>query len=241
MRFTGVFLAVVAHFTQFRLTEQCVAVGAQFAVEANQIALLSDNQRVDFDQRQVTLQENIRQTHKDLGELLNLFPFQTQFERQFTSLIRHRAGQRIERHFVDQVRCFLRHGFDFHAAFGGSHKHHTTGAAVDNRAQIELFIDIGRRFYQNLINRLAVRVRLVSDQAFTQPLLGKSADFFFTVNHFHTARFTAAASVNLAFNNPRTCADFRRGFFCFTRGITGVAYRCRQARSGKQLFRLIFV
>ncbi|MNP64769.1 hypothetical protein D3C76_1602940 [compost metagenome] len=58
-------------------------------------------------------------------------------------------------------------------------------------------------------------------------MLSKCADLFFTVNNFHTARFAAAASVNLTFHYPRTGADFRCGFFCFTRGIAGITHRSR--------------
>ena len=208
LSFTRVFLRLVAHFTQVRLAEQRVAVSAQFTVEADQIALLSDNQRVDFNQRQVTLKENGRQAHENFGELLNLLTFQTQFERQFTTLVRHRARQRIESDFVNQVWGLFRHFFDFHAAFGGGHKDHAAGAAVNHRAQVQLFTDIGRSFNQNLVNRLTVRICLVGYQAFAQPMLSKSANVFFTVNYFHTARFAAATSVNLTFHYPRTRADF---------------------------------
>ncbi|WP_227512183.1 succinate--CoA ligase subunit beta, partial [Klebsiella aerogenes] len=48
LSFARIFLRLVAHFTQIRLAEQRVAVSAQFTVEADQIALLGDNQRVDF-------------------------------------------------------------------------------------------------------------------------------------------------------------------------------------------------
>ncbi|WP_227509158.1 succinate--CoA ligase subunit beta, partial [Klebsiella aerogenes] len=48
LSFARIFLRLVAHFTQIRLAEQRVAVSAQFTVEADQVALLGDNQRVDF-------------------------------------------------------------------------------------------------------------------------------------------------------------------------------------------------
>ena len=203
-----VFLRLVEHFAQVRLAEQRVAVSAQFTVETNQVALLSDHQRVDFDQRQIALKENGRQAHKDFGELLNLFTFQTQFERQFAALVRHRTRQRIDGDFVDQVRGLFRHFFDFHAAFGRGHKDHATGATVNNRAQVQLFINIGRRFNQNLVNRLAVRICLIGDEAFAQPVFSKCANVFFALYYFHTARFAAATSVNLTFHYPRTRADF---------------------------------
>ncbi|MNZ97701.1 hypothetical protein D3C78_1169540 [compost metagenome] len=126
LRFTRVFLRLIAHFAQVRLAEQRVTVSAQFAVEADQIALRGNNQRVDFDQRQIALEENLRQAHEDLGELLNQFAFQTQFERQLATLIWHWTCQRIDSHFVDQMRRFFRHFFDFHAAFGRRHEHHAT-------------------------------------------------------------------------------------------------------------------
>ena len=206
--FTRIFLRLVTHFAQIRLAEQCVAVSAQFAVEANQIALFGDDQRVDFDQRQVALQENGRQAHEDFGELLNQFTFQTQFERQLASLIRHRASQRIKLNFMDQVRSFFRHFFDFHAAFGGGHKDHTTGTTVNNGTEIQLFSDIGRCFNQNLVNRLAIGICLIRYQTLAQPVFCKSTDVFFAVYNFHTARFTAATSVNLTFHYPRTGTDF---------------------------------
>ena len=136
LRFARIFLRLVAHFAQIRLAEQRVAVSAQLAVEADQIALFGDNQRVDLDQRQVALKENGRQAHENFSELLNLFTFQTQFKRQFTTLVRHRARQRIEGDLMDQMRSLFRHFFDFHAAFGGGHEDHATGAAVNYRAQV---------------------------------------------------------------------------------------------------------
>ena len=227
LRFTRVFLRLVAHFAQIRLAEQRVAVSAQLAVEADQIALGRDHQRVDLDQRQIALQENGRQTHEDLGELLNQLAFQTQFERQLATLVRHWACQRIDSHFVDQVRGLFRHFFDFHAAFGRCHEHHATGATVNHRAQVQLFRDIGCRFNQDLVNRLAVRICLVGYQTLAEPMFSKRTNLFFALNNLHTARFTTATSVNLTLNYPRAGTDFRCGFFCFTRGSTGITHRSR--------------
>ncbi|MNB69504.1 hypothetical protein D3C75_160340 [compost metagenome] len=227
LRFTRIFLRLIAHFAQIGLAEQCVAVSAQFTVEADQVALSGDHQRVNFDQRQIALKEDVCQAHKDLGELLNQFTFQTQFERQLATLVRHRACQRIDSHFVDQVRGFFRHFFDFHAAFCRRHEHHATGATVYNRAEVQFFCDISRRFHQDLVNRLAVRVCLVGHQAFAQPVFSKGANLFFALNNFHTARFTTATSVNLTLNYPRAGTNFRCGFFSFTWGSTGITHRSR--------------
>lgn len=74
--FTWIFLRLVAHFAQIRLAEQCVAISTQFTIEADQIALFGNNQRVNFDKSKVALKENGRQTHENFGELLNQFTFQ---------------------------------------------------------------------------------------------------------------------------------------------------------------------
>jgi len=225
--FTRVFLRLVTHFAQIWLAEQGIAVSTQFAIEADQIALSGDHQRVDLDQRQIALQEDGRQTHEDLGELLNQLAFQTQFERQLTALVRHWTCQWIDSHFMDQVWRLFCHFFDFHAAFGRRHEHHATRATVYHRAQIQLFRDVGCRFNQDLVDWLAVRICLVSDQTLAEPMFSKCTNFFFALNNLHTARFTTATSVNLTFNYPRAGTDFRCGFFCFTRGSTGITHRSR--------------
>ena len=109
---------------------------------------------------------------------------------------------------MDQVRGFFRYFFDFHAAFGRGHEDHATGATVNNCAEVKFFTNVGRGFNQNLIYRLAMSVCLVSNQTFTQPVFSKSANVFFAVHNLHTARFTAATSVNLTFHYPRAGADF---------------------------------
>ncbi|VFS16618.1 Uncharacterised protein [Enterobacter cancerogenus] len=125
------------------------------------------------------------------------------------------------------MRGLFRHFFDFHAAFGRRHEHHATGATVNNRAQVQLFCDIGRSFNQDLVYRLAVGIRLVRHQTLAQPVFSERADLFFALNNLHTARFTTATSVNLTFNYPRASANFGSGFFCFTRSSTGITHRSR--------------
>lgn len=63
--FTRIFLRLVTHFAQIRLAEQCVAISAQFAVEANQIALFGNDQRL-ISISAVSRPENGRQPMKIL-------------------------------------------------------------------------------------------------------------------------------------------------------------------------------
>ncbi len=127
---------------------------------------------------------------------------------------------------MDQVRGFFRYFLNFYAALSRGHKHHTTRATVDYRAQVQLLVDVGRRFNQNLVNRLTMCVCLVGHQTFAQPVFSECADVFFTVYHFHTARFTTATGMNLTFH-PRAGTNFRCGFFCFTWRGAGITGWCR--------------
>jgi len=139
------------------------------------------------------------------------------------------------------VRGLFRHFLNLNAAFGRGHKDHATGRTVNHRAQIEFLIDVGRRFNQDLVYRLAVGVSLIGHQAFAQPVFSESANLFLAVNHFHAARFTASAGMNLTFHYPRASTNFRGRFFCFAWRSAGVTGGCRHTIPCKQLFRLVFV
>jgi hypothetical protein len=64
--FALIFLAGVVHRAQLWLTVQRVAVDTDLRVEAVQVALLGDHQRIDFYQRQILVDEHLSQTHENL-------------------------------------------------------------------------------------------------------------------------------------------------------------------------------
>ena len=65
---------------QLGLTVHGVSVDVDFCIEAVQIAVSLDNQRVHFQQGQIVILEQLGQTDEDLGELSNLLAFQTQLK-----------------------------------------------------------------------------------------------------------------------------------------------------------------
>src|SRR5680860_912903 len=151
-----------------------------------QITGRSDNQRVDFQQRQIVVFKQLRQTHENLRKLADLLAFQAQFECQFTALVRLCAYQRIDFGLQDFFRSFFRNRFNFNTTFGGGHEYDTSGTTVYNRAQIKLLVDVSQGFNQNFANRLAVLVGLESDQLLAQPLLGKGTDVVGIFNQLYT-------------------------------------------------------
>ncbi len=223
------------------MAEQRAAVHVDLGVQAVQVALVGDHQRVHFDQRQILLFEQLRQAHENFRELVDLLAFQTQLERDLAGLIGLRADQRVDDRFENFLGGFLGDFLDLHAALGGRHEHHPAGGTVEHRAQIQFAGDVGAGFHQNFGDRLAVFIGLERHQALAQPLLGEFRRFLGAVDQFDATGLTAATGVHLGFHDPFVTTDFlclRRHLF---RCIASEARRNRQAVISKKLFRLILV
>src|SRR5690606_30597943 len=241
MSFARIFLRRVTHGLQVFVTVQSVAVDHNFGIQTVQVAFVGDHQRVDFQQGQVFVLEQLGQAQENVGELLDLIPFQTQLECQLTALVSHSANQRINSGFQNFFRRFFRYFFNFHAALSRGHKNNTTRGTVYHRTQIQFLGDVGAAFYQNATDRLTFLISLISHQVFTQPLIGEFFDFFFRRYQFHTTGLTTATGMYLCFNNPAATAN---GVGCsgsFFRGLRSHAFGNRQAVLSKKLFTLIFV
>ena len=223
------------------LAVQCVAVDADFGVQAVQITSRGNNQRVDFYQCQIALFEQLGQTNEDLGELTDLLAFEAQFERELAALVRLSANQRVDFGFQDLLGRFFGNLLDLNTTFGGGHEHDAASATVNNRAQVKLLVDVGEGFNQDLAHRLAVFICLVGYQVLAQPLLGKLTDLFFALDQLYTASLTTATCVNLGFHNPCITADFTSCVYSFLRSITGNALGYWQAIFSEKLFALIFM
>src|SRR5690606_21846413 len=87
VRFARIVLGRVVHGAQLGLTVQGVAVDVDLGIQAVQVAVLLDHQRVDLEQGQVVVLEQLGEANEDVGELLDLVTLQAQLE-----------GQRSEEH-----------------------------------------------------------------------------------------------------------------------------------------------
>ena len=239
--FARVILRRVMHSAQFWLAVHGVAVDVDLGVQAVQVAVSLDDQRVHFQQSQVVVLEQLGQANEDVGELLDLVALQAQLERQVTTLVRLSANQRVDGGLEDLLRGVVSDLLDVHAAFGGGHEHDTTAGTVNDCAQIQLFGDIGAGLNQNLVDRLAVGVGLVGHQTLAQPLSGEGLGLFLALDQFHTTGFTATTGVDLGFDNPLGTTDFVAGLSGRFRGVYCEAFGYGQAVLSKQLLTLILV
>ncbi len=241
VRFARIVLRRIVESLQLRLTVHGVGVDVDLGVEAMQIAVSLDHQRVHFQQSQVVILEQLGQANEDLGELSNLLAFQTQLECQLATLEWLSANQWIDSGFQNFLWGVVSDFLDVHATFGGSHEHDATARTVNDSAQVQLFSDISARFNQDLGDWLTIGVSLVSHQTLAQPLLCECFSVFFAANQLNAARFTATTGVNLGFDNPFAAADFVARFCCCFRGVYRVTGGYWQAVFSEQLLTLILV
>ena len=239
--FARIVLGRIVEGLQLRLTVHGVGVDVDLGIEAMQIAVSLDHQRVHFQQGQIVILEQFGQTDEDLGELGNLLAFQTQLECQLATLEWLSANQWIDSGFKNFFWGFVSDLLDVHATFGGRHEHDTTARTVNYCAQIQLFGDIGAGLNQNLGNRLAIGISLVSYQALAQPLSGERLGVFLVANQLYATRFTATTGMHLGLDYPLSAtnlvARFCGGFWSVYREALGH----RQAVFGEQLLTLILV
>ncbi len=239
--FTGVVLRRVVEGFQLGLTVHGVGVDVDLGIEAVQVAIGLDHQRVHFQQRQVVILEQLGQAYEDLGELLNLLAFQAQLECQLATLERLCADQWVDGGLEDFLRRFVSDFLDVHATFGGGHEHDAAARTIDYSAQVQLFGDVSAGFDQNLGDGLTVGIGLVGNQILAQPLCSERLGVFLAANQLDAARFTATTRVNLGFDYPLVPADLVAGFCSLLRGIDCETLGNWQAVLSEQLLTLILV
>ncbi len=229
------------HGAQLGLTVHGVAVDVDLGVQAMQVAVFLDHQRIDFQQRQVVVGEQLAKAYENVGELLDLVAFEAQLECQLTTLIGLRANQRVDGSFQDLLRRLFRNLLDLDTTFGGGHEDDTASGTINYRAQVQFLGDVGAGLNQNLADRLTIGISLVSNQTLTQPLLGEGFCIFLALDQLYTAGFTAATSVNLSLDDPHIAANLVTGFSRFFRSVDSKTLGYWKAVFSEQLLPLIFV
>src|SRR5690606_7026178 len=168
------------------------ALPIYLGIQAVQVAVLLDHQRVDLEQGQVVVLEQLGEANEDVGELLDLVALQAELESQLAALVRLGADQRVDGGLENLLGGVLGDLLDVHAALGGGHEHDATAGTIDHGAEVQLLVDVGAGFDQDLADRLAIGVGLVGHQALAQPLSGERLGVLLALDQLHTARLAAA-------------------------------------------------
>jgi len=229
------------HFLQLGLTVHGVGIDVDLGIQAMQVAIGLDDQRIDFQQGQVVVLEEVTQTDKNIDELLDLRAFEAKLEGQLAALVWHRANQRVDDSLEDFLRGFVGNLFNLHAAFGGCHEHNALAGTIHHRTQVQLPGNISAGFNQNLVDGLTAGICLVSHQALTEPLVGEIADFVLGFDQLHTTRLATTTGMHLSLDNPLSTTDLVCCDNSFFSSFAGIAFGYRQAILSKQLLALIFM
>ena len=223
------------------MQEQRVVVEIGLGVEADQLFVLGDDQRIDLEQAHIGVDEGLVDVGEQRPQLLRQIGVELQRLRHAAHMMRADAGDRIDRNGHDLVRRVVRHFFDVHAAFGGDHDGDARGLAVDQHRQVEFLVD--RRAFLDVepVDLLAVRPGLVRDQrGAEQPrrFLLHVVDRF---DDLDAAGLAAAAGMDLRLHHPDRPAELVGGLHRFIDAECRIAARHRHAVVAQHRFGLVFV
>ena len=136
--FARIFFRDVAQGRHFRMPIKRVVVEIEFRIERQHLALWSDDERIHFHHRAIEADECSVQSVEQFRRRFQLGRFKPELLRQFAGLKRLQSGQRIDRFANDFLWRFLRHGFDFHAAFGAGDDQWRGCRAIEQNREINL-------------------------------------------------------------------------------------------------------
>ena len=164
-----------------------VGIEIDLGVEAAQLTLLRDHQRIDFQHRHVGGDEGVVELRGQLLGLLGKIAFEAERLRDMAAVMRHHAGGGIDRESHDLLRRIMRHLLDVHASFGRNHIGDARCLAIDQHREIEFLCDVGAVFDVETIDLLACRAGLHRHQSLAEHVLREACNFIHRLREPHAA------------------------------------------------------
>src|SRR5690606_16501078 len=236
-----VFLAHVAHRDQVGVAEVGVVVGVDLAVEHREIAVGEDRQRVELDQRQVLLVEQLVQPEHDLRQLAHLLGGQAQAEAHVAALVGLQALHVVDVEGLDLLGRLGGHLLDVHAALAGGDEGDRLRAAVDQHRQVQLLVDVRAFGDQHRVDRQRNAGRLVGLHLRAEHALGVLAHLVEAAGELDAAGLAAATGVDLGLDHPEVAGNGLGGVDRLFGRARNAPRRHRDAVVGEQLLGLVFV
>ena len=233
------------------MTVDRVAVEAELGVEQLEVAVVHDDQRVDFQHLHVLLDEGTVEVAQQGHALLDLAAFQPEGEGNAAAVIGHVAGGRVDGEAQDLFGRAGGHFLDVHAAFGRSDDRDAAGATVHQEGEVQFTRNVRAILDVDAVDLLAGGAGLVRDQGLAQHLLGFLGGFrdrfgeadtaLFAGFGFLEAALAAATCVDLRLHHPERAVELTSGGFRIFCLQDHSAIADRGAVFAKQCLRLVFM
>ena len=200
-----------------------VIVERHLGVEALEIAVGGDDQRVDLEHLHVLRDEGgielLDQRLRLLGEVAR----QVQRLGDATAVVAHDSGRGIDGEGDDLLGRLVRDVLDVHAAFGRDDEGDARGRAIDEHRQVEFLGDVGAFLDVEAVDLLAGRAGLDGHQRRAEHLLDVGDDLVDRLGEAHAAlvagrgflelALAAATGVDLRLDDPERTAERLGGGF----------------------------
>src|SRR5688572_10703055 len=235
-----ILLVDVAQLGDLLVPVEGVVVEVELRVQREHPAVLRDHQRVDLHQRAVLGEIDGEEIADERHRLLELLAGQAETEREPARLEVAEPQRRMGPLAQDLVRRPRRHLLDVHAARRGRH-HHVRGAGpVERDREVELALDRGGFFHEDLADLDALRRRLRRLQHHAEDLAGRLLGGSRGVGELDAAALAAPARVHLRLHD-HLAAEPLRDLTRRARSVGDIAPGHRHAELAQQRLRLVLV
>src|ERR1700691_2604842 len=239
--FLGVLLGRIAQCSDVRMTIKRVVVEAHFSIETEELAVLGDNQRIDFEETHVFGEKGVIELRQRNFRLLADLAAQAERPRHGVAMMGHKARRRVDRERKNFLRIGAGDFLDLHPAFSRGDERDARRRAIDQRREIIFALDIRAFLDIEAMHFLAVRAGLMRHQRRSKQPLRFALHLIDRFDHFDAAGLAATAGVDLRLDHPDRTAEILRRLDGFIDAHRRNAARHRDAEFTQHRLRLVFV
>ena len=247
----GVLFRQIAQLLHVRMAVEGVGIEGDLGIEAAQLAVGGDDQRVDLEHLHVLRDEGVVELHGEIIGLLGQITAQAERLGDRAPVMGHGAGGGVDGDGVDLLRRVMGDLLDIHAAFRRDHEGDAARGAIDQRGEIEFLLDIGAVLDIEAVDLLAVIAGLHRDEGLAEHLGGEFLHLVDGLGQAHAAllariRFlelalAATAGMDLALDHPERAAELLRRSLGLLGGEDRDAARDGRAKLLQECLALVFM
>ena len=197
-----------------------VGIETHLGVEADQLAVLVDDERIDLEEAHVLLDERAVEVGDERAQLLLQVAAQAERFRDAPYVMRTDVRHRVDGDGDDLLRRVVRDLLDVHPAFGGDDDRDPRALPVDEHRQVEFLVDRRAVLDVEAVHLLAGGAGLMRDQRPSEHLARELLHLGGGLRDAHAAllarvlllerSLAAAAGMDLRLHHPDGTAEFGR-------------------------------